>query len=122
MALATLGKTVGRMFSDRGPQRRLLLGAPPLMARVDRIAGNFFAGCLAQACQHEAPNDVRAPGCTRQRPWMRGKLPCMTEKASATAGWVIEVVTVKHGGGPPSFKYFNVAIAGRPYDYSSPTR
>ena len=67
MALATLGKTVGRMFSDRGPQRRLLLGAPLLMARVDRTAGNFFAGCLAQACQHEAPNDVRAPGRTRQR-------------------------------------------------------
>jgi hypothetical protein len=42
---------------------------------------------------------------------MRGILPCMTEKASAAAGWVIEVMTLKHGGGPPSFKYLNVAIA-----------
>jgi hypothetical protein len=34
----------------------------------------------------------------------------MTDKASAAAGWVIEVVTLDQGGGPPSFKYFNVAI------------
>ena len=28
----------------------------------------------------------------------------MTEKASAAAGWVIEVVTLKHVGGPPSIQ------------------
>jgi hypothetical protein len=34
----------------------------------------------------------------------------MPDKASA-AGWVIEVVTLKQDGGPPLYKYFNVAIA-----------
>jgi hypothetical protein len=34
----------------------------------------------------------------------------MPDKASA-AGWVIEVVTLRQGGGPPLYKYFNVAIA-----------
>jgi len=35
----------------------------------------------------------------------------MTDKTSAAAGWVIEVVTLRQGAGPPLFKYFNVAIA-----------
>jgi hypothetical protein len=34
----------------------------------------------------------------------------MPDKASA-AGWVIEVVTLKQGGGSPLYRYFNVAIA-----------
>jgi hypothetical protein len=34
----------------------------------------------------------------------------MPDRASA-AGWVIEVVTLRQGGGPPLYKYFNVAIA-----------
>jgi hypothetical protein len=34
----------------------------------------------------------------------------MPHKASA-AGWVIEVVTLMKDGGPPLYKYFNVAIA-----------
>ena len=34
----------------------------------------------------------------------------MTDKTSAAAGWVIEVVTLRQVG-PPLFKYFNVAIA-----------
>jgi hypothetical protein len=35
----------------------------------------------------------------------------MTDKTSAATGWVIEVVTLRQGGSPPLFKYFNVAIA-----------
>jgi hypothetical protein len=34
----------------------------------------------------------------------------MPDRASA-AGWVIEVVTLRQGGGPLLYKYFNVAIA-----------
>ena len=35
----------------------------------------------------------------------------MSDKESRAAGWVVQVVIIPHGGGAPSYKYFNVAIA-----------
>ena len=47
-------------------------------------------------------------GVEGSREWWH--IPCVSARATA-AGWVVEVVTLSPGGGAPTFKYFNVAIA-----------